>query len=156
MVYVDSKLCDGCGLCVEACPNGAVKIASGVAVIDPASCQETGACLAVCPQGALLQVTEPAELIEKDSHRHPIPVRATPLVKKAPSSVAKPSVGVGAWLGAALAYVVSDVAPQVFRYWMERRRQPSSPAPMASQPMGRGRCDGTGKLRRGRRKGRRV
>jgi NAD-dependent dihydropyrimidine dehydrogenase PreA subunit len=151
MIYVDSKLCDGCGQCVEACPNGAIKIASGVAVIDPASCQETGACLEVCPQGALLQVTEPV-----DNDSYPVPVHATPLARKAPSSVAKPSVGVGAWLGAALAYVVSDVAPQVFRYWMGRRRQPSSPAPMATRPMGRGRCDGTGKLRRHRRKGRRV
>ena len=151
MVYVDSKLCDGCGLCVEACPNGAIQITEGVALIDPTSCQETGACLEVCPQSALLQVTQ---TIEKDDH--PIPVRVTPLVKKAPASVSKPSASVGAWMGAALAYLVSDVAPQVFRYWMEKRRQPTGPAAMGARPMGRGRCDGTGKLRRRRRQGRRA
>jgi NAD-dependent dihydropyrimidine dehydrogenase PreA subunit len=156
MVYVDSKLCDGCGLCVEACPNDAIEIAGGVAVIDPTSCRETGACLGVCPPGALLQITEPVEPVAKDSHRLPVPVRVTPLVKKAPASITRPPVGVGAWLGAALAYVVSDVAPQIFRHWLERRRQPSSPALMATRPMGRGRCDGTGKLHRRRRKGRRI
>ena len=151
MVYVDSKLCDGCGLCVEVCPNGAIKITDGVVVIDPASCQETGRCLEACPKSALLQVMEPVEKVS-----HSIPLRVTPLAKNAPASVAKPSASVGAWMGTALAYLVSDVAPQVFRYWMERRRQPSSPASMGARPVGPGRCDGTGKLRRRRRKGRRV
>ncbi len=151
MVYVDPKSCDGCGLCVEACPNGAIKLADGVAVIDPILCQDNGACLEACPQSALLQVRGP-----KEKELYPIPVRVTPLEKQALAPVTKSPVSVGSWLGAALVYLVSDVAPQVFRQWMESRRQPSSPVSVDRNPTWRGRCSGKGKLRRRRRKGGRV
>jgi NAD-dependent dihydropyrimidine dehydrogenase PreA subunit len=149
MVYVDTKRCDGCGICVEACPQGAIRLADEVAVIDSELCRETGACLEACPQSALLLVTEPEE-----KETHPIPVRAAPLVKQASAPIGKPPASVGAWLGTALVYLVSDIAPQVFRHWMERRRQPSSLRPMDPRPIGRGQCGGKGKLRRRRRKGR--
>jgi NAD-dependent dihydropyrimidine dehydrogenase PreA subunit len=152
MVYVDTKSCDGCGLCAEACPHGAIKLTAGVAEVDPELCRETGACLEVCPTGALLLVTEPAE--EKENQ--PVPVRAAPLVKQTAAPIAKPPVGVGAWLGSALVYLASDVVPQIFGYWLERRRRPSSPAPIGPRPMGRGRGAGQGKRRRRRRKGRSV
>jgi NAD-dependent dihydropyrimidine dehydrogenase PreA subunit len=151
MVYVDTKSCDGCGLCAEACPHDAITMADGVAVIDPELCRETGACWEACPTGAMLQVTE-----SEDQQIQPVLVRAAPLAEHTSAPISKPSMGVGAWLGSALVFLASDVIPQVFRNWMERRRQESRLEPMGPRPMGRGRGGGRGKRRRRCRKGGRV
>lgn len=54
MVAVVSKDdCVGCGLCVDACPNGAIKMDDGVAVIDPDACIDCEACVSECPNSAI-------------------------------------------------------------------------------------------------------
>lgn len=45
--------CEGCGRCVEACPQGAIKVAGGRAASDPARCVLCGYCGAACPQFAI-------------------------------------------------------------------------------------------------------
>jgi len=45
--------CTGCGTCVPACPNGAIKVKDGKAVIDYGSCYGCCACVEVCPAGAM-------------------------------------------------------------------------------------------------------
>jgi len=49
---VESK-CDGCGLCIPACPEGAIKIVGGKAKVDESACDGAGACIGSCPKGAL-------------------------------------------------------------------------------------------------------
>ena len=41
--------CAGFGDCVKACPNGAIKITNGVAVVDNKKCVGCGMCMSVCP-----------------------------------------------------------------------------------------------------------
>jgi dissimilatory sulfite reductase (desulfoviridin) alpha/beta subunit len=50
---VDPAACTGCGACEAACPDGAVSLADGLAVVDPAACLACGRCVAVCPTGAM-------------------------------------------------------------------------------------------------------
>ena len=46
IVHIDEEKCDGCGLCVNACVEGAIKILNGKAVlIDEIYCDGIGACL---------------------------------------------------------------------------------------------------------------
>jgi ferredoxin len=54
IVRIDQKLCNGCGLCVTPCAEGAIEIVNGKAqVISDELCDGAGFCLAVCPTGAL-------------------------------------------------------------------------------------------------------
>ncbi len=54
IVRIDEALCNGCGLCVTPCAEGAIEIVGGKAkVISDELCDGAGFCLAVCPTGAL-------------------------------------------------------------------------------------------------------
>ncbi len=46
-IWVESDLCDGCKLCLKACPYDAVELKSGKAEILE-RCTSCGACLEVC------------------------------------------------------------------------------------------------------------
>lgn len=48
-----SKLCGGCGECAENCPQNAVSIADGKALIDRERCVSCGKCAAECPNSAI-------------------------------------------------------------------------------------------------------
>ncbi len=57
-VEVNTRLCSGCGLCVEACPYGARELnpATLIAEVHYDLCHGCGACAAVCPNGATQQI----------------------------------------------------------------------------------------------------
>ena len=52
---VDPALCDGCGECVEVCPELAITLNDGKPVINEIMCTGCGACIPACPQDALDQ-----------------------------------------------------------------------------------------------------
>ncbi|ACX52135.1 4Fe-4S ferredoxin iron-sulfur binding domain protein [Ammonifex degensii KC4] len=45
--------CNGCGICLEECSYGALKLKDGKVEVNEAVCQGCGACAAMCPQMAL-------------------------------------------------------------------------------------------------------
>jgi ferredoxin len=54
IIRIDEEKCDGCGLCIPACPEGALQIVEGKAKLAKENfCDGLGACLGECPQGAL-------------------------------------------------------------------------------------------------------
>ncbi len=53
MLYIDTDICTGCGLCVETCKQQALALQDGVAVIDSRACTGCNRCLAACPVGAI-------------------------------------------------------------------------------------------------------
>ncbi len=65
IIRIDEELCDGCALCIPACPEGALQIVDGVArLVREGYCDGLGACLGECPQGAL--TVEEREVDEYD------------------------------------------------------------------------------------------
>jgi NAD-dependent dihydropyrimidine dehydrogenase PreA subunit len=62
MIKIDEDKCNGCGLCVPACAEGAIQIVDGKAkVVAEKYCDGLGACLGECPQGAISFETREAE-----------------------------------------------------------------------------------------------
>ncbi|HPD30196.1 MAG TPA: 4Fe-4S binding protein [Phycisphaerae bacterium] len=54
VVSIDEDKCNGCGLCVPACQEGAIRIVNGKAkLVADHLCDGLGACLGHCPQGAI-------------------------------------------------------------------------------------------------------
>lgn len=54
LIKIDESLCDGCGVCIPSCPEGALKIVDGKArLVRESFCDGLGACLNDCPRGAL-------------------------------------------------------------------------------------------------------
>jgi NAD-dependent dihydropyrimidine dehydrogenase PreA subunit len=53
---IDPALCDGCGLCVRACPSHALALEQGKAIVArPDACQYDGYCEMICPVQAIIR-----------------------------------------------------------------------------------------------------
>jgi len=54
IIKIDADKCSGCGLCADACHEGAIAMVDGVAkLIRDDYCDGLGNCLPVCPTGAI-------------------------------------------------------------------------------------------------------
>lgn len=54
IIRIDEEKCDGCGICIDACHEGAMALIDGKArLIRDDYCDGLGDCLPLCPQGAI-------------------------------------------------------------------------------------------------------
>ncbi len=54
IISIDKEKCNGCGLCIPNCPEGAIQMIDGKArLISDLFCDGLGACLGHCPEGAI-------------------------------------------------------------------------------------------------------
>ena len=53
MFKVEEDKCVGCGVCIDACPEGAISMIAGKAVIDEGLCVNCGKCVRACPHEAI-------------------------------------------------------------------------------------------------------
>jgi Pyruvate/2-oxoacid:ferredoxin oxidoreductase delta subunit len=61
-IIIDEEKCDGCGLCIPSCHEGALAIVDGKArLVNESLCDGMGACIGECPRGAITLVEEKTE-----------------------------------------------------------------------------------------------
>ena len=143
MIFIDEERCTACGLCLDACAQGAIALEESGATIDQGLCAGCAACMTVCPQAAIYEV----EAV-------PVPIAAV-------SAAARPTQGASArWQPtlirarpaiasafAAAGPLALDVLAGLARTWLDQRgatrRADGWPEP--------GRGGGCRRRRRGRR-----
>ncbi|MGD8506553.1 MAG: 4Fe-4S binding protein [Candidatus Bathyarchaeota archaeon] len=72
IVQIDEEKCNGCGLCILSCAEGALKIIDGKAkLISDKYCDGLGACIGECPQEAItVEKRESEEFDEEAVEEH--------------------------------------------------------------------------------------
>jgi ferredoxin len=95
IIQIDREKCTGCGLCIDACHEGALQLVDGKAqLVSDVYCDGLGACLPKCPVDAIAIVEREAAafdeaVVQAAQHRHssrngPVP---------SPPPPAKPACG---------------------------------------------------------------
>jgi len=92
IISIDEALCNGCGLCVTACHEGAIQMVDGKAkLVSDSYCDGLGDCLPACPTDAIQMIEREAA----DYDEAAVQARVAEQQAPAPSESPKPPMPCG-------------------------------------------------------------
>jgi len=81
IIQIDEEKCNGCGLCIPNCHEGALQIIDGkTRLISDLFCDGLGACLGHCPEGAI-------EIIEREAEAYNETIVMEQIVKQGRNTI---------------------------------------------------------------------
>jgi NAD-dependent dihydropyrimidine dehydrogenase PreA subunit len=117
IIQVNQDLCDGCGVCVEACPVGAIQLVDQRAVIYDALCTQCEACMDACLNEAITALSILRVPAACSASSVALPAAESRMVlargQAALPEMAAPDRGLAPLAGAALAFLGREVAPRL-------------------------------------------
>jgi NAD-dependent dihydropyrimidine dehydrogenase PreA subunit len=157
VITIDLARCNGCGACVQVCPEGALYLVDDKAMVEAGLCRECESCMAACPMEAIA-ITAP-----EAAPAGVAVVQARPLepASGTEADVVPLRAKVLPVLGAALTWAGREIVPRLADHllysldrWAMDRRAASSPArPTGSRAQNHGGRQGGQQRRRMRRRG---
>jgi Pyruvate/2-oxoacid:ferredoxin oxidoreductase delta subunit len=85
IVVIDEAKCDGCGLCVPNCHEGAIQIIDGKAkLLNESYCDGLGNCLGHCPQDAINILEKEVSEFDFEATNENLKVQGRPELKSNP------------------------------------------------------------------------
>ena len=116
MITIDAERCNGCGACIEVCPEAAIYLIDGKATVDRVLCRECEACIAACPIDAIAyasQISVPEAVPERVPAVRPKPEVIRVRMQPVPVPLRTKMLPV---VGAALAWAGREIVPRLADY----------------------------------------
>jgi NAD-dependent dihydropyrimidine dehydrogenase PreA subunit len=156
LITIDLARCNGCGACLEVCPEGALYLIDDKAMVEAGLCRECEACVAACPEEAIAitsQEVAPAGMTVVETR--PVGPSPRPEVPVVPLRAK-----VLPLVGATLTWAGREIVPRLADYllynldrWAMDRQAASSSKGATSRRASNRQADGRGRRRRRRHRG---
>jgi NAD-dependent dihydropyrimidine dehydrogenase PreA subunit len=119
LITINLEHCDGCGACMEVCPEGALYLVDNKATVDTSLCRECEACIAACPVEAIA-ITSQAATPKVEPVRAPVPLPEPEVIRvKAEPAPVSLRPGVLPVVGAALSWAGREIVPRLADYLLD-------------------------------------